>query len=184
MSDHRDTSLEDRALAIVAALPESVIDALALRLAQRRGPITGAVDECRDREARDRLIAHIAEHGPVSQRQARSAAGVAGRTADAVIRGLERDGEIQDVGTGRSRAWMVCPKGARPLSAPSVADTPDTQSDALQNGSGDRTEPVADSGTIAEFIGGLCDDPTTCRYLGRHATGPWDCTHNHPREQA
>ena len=101
-----------------------------------------------------------------------------------MIRDLEREGLIQNVGTGRTRAWVTCPKGPRPLSAPSVADTRDTRSDAAVNGSGDRAEAVSDSETIAEFAGGPCADPTTCQYRGRHATGPWSCEHNHPREPA
>jgi ParB-like chromosome segregation protein Spo0J len=187
MSEHRDTSLEDLALAIVAALPESAIDALAARMGQRRDDSVDVDHHRGDDEARARLLAYVAEHEPVSQRQARSAAGVAGRTTDAVIRDLERDGLIQNVGTGRTRAWVTCPKGPRPGNAPSVADTRDTRSDATVNGRGNRAEATitleaAQTGTGHEFVGGECPDPSSCLHHGRHATGPWSCEHNHPRE--
>jgi hypothetical protein len=178
MSEHRDTSLEDRALAIVAALPESVIDALALRLAQRREPL-GVDQRHGDDEARARLLAYLTEHGPASQRQVRSAAGVAGWKADALIRDLEGEGVIENAGTGRARAWVTCANGSGPTACVRPGDTRDTRSDAAVNGSGDRADAMS-----AEFIDGPCPDPTSCRYRGRHATGPWSCAHNHPREPA
>jgi hypothetical protein len=207
MSEHRDTSLEALALAIVAALPRPVLDALAERLAQRphespigdrptsdahestivERPSEAVAERHGDHEARDGLLAYVTEHGPASQRQVRSAAGVAGRTADATIRDLEREGLIQNVGTGRTRAWVTCPKGPRPGNAPSVADTRDTRSDATLNGRGNRAEATitleaAQTGTGHEFVGGECPDPSSCLHHGRHATGPWSCEHNHPRE--
>jgi hypothetical protein len=194
---------------IVAALPRPVLDALAERLAQRPHesaiadrptsdehestivdrPSSEAVAERHgDHEAQARLLAFVAEAGPASQRQARSAAGVAGRTADAVIRGLERDGLIQNVGTGRVRAWVTCPDAPGPLSPRKPADTCLGVPDTPVNGRGDDAGAIAleaaQTGTGPEFVGGECPDPSTCEYRGRHAAGSWSCEFNHPREQA
>ncbi|MEA2199444.1 MAG: hypothetical protein QOI89_40 [Solirubrobacteraceae bacterium] len=32
------------------------------------------------------------------------------------------------------------------------------------------------------FVGGACPDPTHCEHRWRHATGPWSCAYNHPRQ--
>jgi hypothetical protein len=157
----------------------------ALELAVRTVSTGAPVD--RDRELCALVLAFVAEHGPVSQRQARSAAGVAGVKADAVIQELQNEGLIRDVGNGRARAWITCPDAPGPLSPTEPVDTPDTRSDTAVNGRSGRagattTLEAAQTDTAHEFVGGECPDPTSCQHRGRHATGPWSCAHNHPRE--
>ena len=39
---------------------------------------------------------------------------------------------------------------------------------------------ASDGGVIEENPLIPCDDPSNCRFRNRHASGPWDCEHNHP----
>jgi len=35
--------------------------------------------------------------------------------------------------------------------------------------------------TLAGLLGGPCPDPSRCLHWQRYASGPWTCSHNHPR---
>jgi hypothetical protein len=42
---------------------------------------------------------------------------------------------------------------------------------------------AADGAGLARLVGPLCPDPSRCEHRWRHASGPWTCEANHPREE-
>lgn len=55
-----------------------------------------------------------------------------------------------------------------------------TKGDCQGEGRVTLTEPLE---TLVDLLGGPCPDPTHCSYRLRHASGPWTCEYNHPRDE-
>jgi hypothetical protein len=147
---------------MTVALDHATVEAIARRVVELLRDPTATEPTVKRRPERPDIleaVRAVLARGPATADQVQSA--VRRRRIDvrAALRTLEEAGEVDRRADGR---WRACP----------VA------------GNGTGSVATERPSTAPAYVLPLCPDEAICRYRSRHASGPWGCRFNHPREGA